>query len=80
MSLLDCCVLASRGVGNGRARLIADASWIVQIYPKAKLDYLTNGIFAVAMTLLVLELRLPEQAMPDTTVLFQALGTRRPRA
>jgi hypothetical protein len=78
MSLLDCCVLASRGVGNGRARLIADASWIVQIYPKAKLDALTNGIFAVAMTLLVLELRLPE--MPDTTVLFQALGTRRPRA
>jgi transmembrane protein TMEM174 (potassium channel) len=34
------------------------------MYPKARIDALTDGIFAVAMTLLVLELKLPEQAFP----------------
>jgi uncharacterized membrane protein len=38
------------------------------------------ALFGVAMTLLVLELRVPEQAMPDTAGAFQALGTRRHRA
>ncbi|MBV8849390.1 MAG: DUF1211 domain-containing protein, partial [Methylobacteriaceae bacterium] len=33
------------------------------MYPKARLDALTDGIFAVAMTLLVLELRVPEQEL-----------------
>jgi uncharacterized membrane protein len=45
----------------------------LQIYPKARLDALTDGIFAVAMTLLVLELRVPEQASPDNAGLWQAV-------
>ncbi|MBV8850466.1 MAG: DUF1211 domain-containing protein, partial [Methylobacteriaceae bacterium] len=36
-------------------------------------DALTDGIFAVAMTLLVLDLRVPDQAMQDTAGLIQAL-------
>jgi uncharacterized membrane protein len=43
------------------------------MYPKARLDALTDGIFAVAMTLLVLELRVPEQAVADNASLWQAL-------
>jgi uncharacterized membrane protein len=43
------------------------------MYPKARLDALTDGIFAVAMTLLVLELRVPEQASGDNAALWQAL-------
>jgi uncharacterized membrane protein len=43
------------------------------MYPKARLDALTDGIFAVAMTLLVLELRVPEQALADNAALWQAL-------
>ena len=73
MSFLGICVLASRGVGNGRARLIADAKRVLQMYPKARLDALTDGIFAVAMTLLVLELRVPDQPLPDNAALWQAL-------
>jgi uncharacterized membrane protein len=34
------------------------------IYPRARVDALTDGIFAVAMTLLVLDLRLPENFHP----------------
>ena len=45
----------------------------MQIYPKARLDALTDGIFAVAMTLLVLELRVPDQAAADNPGLLQAL-------
>jgi len=73
MSFLGICVLASRGVGNGRARLIADPQRILQMYPKARLDALTDGIFAVAMTLLVLELRVPDQPVADSAALWQAL-------
>jgi uncharacterized membrane protein len=43
------------------------------MYPKARLDALTDGIFAVAMTLLVLELRVPEQEPADNAALWQAL-------
>ena len=43
------------------------------MYPKARLDALTDGIFAVAMTLLVLELRVPEQELVDNAALWQAL-------
>jgi uncharacterized membrane protein len=43
------------------------------MYPKARLDALTDGIFAVAMTLLVLELRVPDQAVADNAGLWQAL-------
>ncbi len=35
------------------------------MYPKARFDALTDGIFAVAMTLLVLDLRLPENFHPQ---------------
>jgi uncharacterized membrane protein len=43
------------------------------MYPKARLDALTDGIFAVAMTLLVLDLRVPDQATQDAAGLTQAL-------
>jgi uncharacterized membrane protein len=43
-------------------------------YPKARLDALTDGIFAVAMTLLVLDIRLPEAFQPaDTLEMLQGL-------
>ena len=35
------------------------------MYPRARFDALTDGIFAVAMTLLVLDLRLPENFHPQ---------------
>jgi uncharacterized membrane protein len=34
------------------------------MYPKVRIDALTDGIFAVAMTILVLDLRLPEEFHP----------------
>jgi uncharacterized membrane protein len=43
------------------------------MYPKARLDALTDGIFAVAMTLLVLELRVPEHELADNAAVWQAL-------
>jgi uncharacterized membrane protein len=35
------------------------------MYPRARFDTMTDGIFAVAMTLLVLDLRLPKGLHPD---------------
>lgn len=51
------------------------ASGIGQLmYPKARLDALTDGLFAVAMTLLVLDIRLPEEFRPhDQAELIRAL-------
>jgi uncharacterized membrane protein len=44
------------------------------MYPKARLDALTDGLFAVAMTLLVLDIRLPESFQPsDRGELIKAL-------
>jgi uncharacterized membrane protein len=44
------------------------------MYPKARIDALTDGIFAVAMTLLVLDLRLPENFHPrDADELLRGL-------
>ena len=44
------------------------------IYPRARLDALTDGIYAVAMTLLVLDIRLPEEARDlSNAELFSAL-------
>ena len=37
-------------------------------YPKARVDALTDGIFAVAMTLLVLDIRLPDGFVPTDSV------------
>lgn len=43
-------------------------------YPKPRLDALTDGVFAVAMTLLVLEIRLPAHAeLADSAALLAAL-------
>jgi uncharacterized membrane protein len=43
--------------------------------PKPRLDALTDGVFAVAMTLLVIDLRLPENFHPkDATELLHRLG------
>ena len=44
------------------------------LVPRARLDALTDGIFAVAMTLLVLDIRLPEDFHPASAAqLLQAL-------
>jgi len=44
------------------------------MYPKARIDALTDGIFAVAMTILVLDLRLPEDFHPvDDGAMARAL-------
>jgi uncharacterized membrane protein len=44
------------------------------MYPKARIDALTDGIFAVAMTLLALDVRLPDDLHPaDARALLEAL-------
>jgi uncharacterized membrane protein len=44
------------------------------MYPRARLDTLTDGLFAVAMTLLVLDLRLPDGFQPhDANDLVQGV-------
>jgi uncharacterized membrane protein len=44
------------------------------MYPKARLDALSDAVFGVAMTLLVLDVRLPEEFHPhDANELLQAL-------
>jgi uncharacterized membrane protein len=44
------------------------------MYPKARLDALTDGLFGVAMTILVLDVRLPDDFHPHTHgELFRAL-------
>ncbi len=44
------------------------------MYPRARLDTLNDGVFAVAMTLLVLDVRLPEEFHPrDSAELMNAL-------
>lgn len=44
------------------------------MYPRARIDALTDGVFAVAMTLLVLDVRLPEEFHPhDANELISAL-------
>jgi uncharacterized membrane protein len=36
------------------------------MYPKARLDALTDGLLGVAMTILVLDVRLPDNFHPHT--------------
>jgi uncharacterized membrane protein len=44
------------------------------MYPKARIDALTDALFGVAMTILVLDLRLPDRFSPaDQAALVQAL-------
>jgi len=44
------------------------------MYPKARVDALTDGIFAVAMTILILDVRLPEDFHPsDAAAVAHAL-------
>ncbi len=43
-------------------------------FPRSRIDALTDGIFAFAMTLLVLELRLPDLPVKDGTVLIADLA------
>jgi uncharacterized membrane protein len=44
------------------------------MYPRSRIDALTDGLFGVAMTLLVLDVRLPDEFHPhDANDLFQAL-------
>ncbi len=42
------------------------------MYPKNRIDALTDGIYAVAMTLLVIELKLPEHGAIHTTADFNS--------
>jgi len=50
------------------------------MFPKARLDALHDGIFSVAMTLLVLDVRLPEEFHPhDGAELSQAIGNLWPK-
>jgi uncharacterized membrane protein len=44
------------------------------MYPKARIDALTDGNFAVTMTILVLDVRLPDELRPaDAAGLARAL-------
>jgi uncharacterized membrane protein len=43
------------------------------MYPRSRVDALTDGLFGVAMTILVLDVRLPESFEPDQTTLAHAL-------
>jgi uncharacterized membrane protein len=43
------------------------------MYPKSRVDSLTDGLFGVAMTILVLDLRLPDSFGPDQAGLHHAL-------
>jgi uncharacterized membrane protein len=44
------------------------------MYPKARIEALTDGIFAVAMTILILDVRLPEDFHPaDSGALLRAI-------
>jgi len=43
------------------------------VYPKSRVDALTDGLFGVAMTILVLDLRLPDSFDPDQSGLTHAL-------
>src|SRR6201995_5170196 len=50
------------------------------MFPKARLDALHDGIFSVAMTLLVLDLRLPEEFPPrDAAELVTGIGNLWPK-
>jgi uncharacterized membrane protein len=50
------------------------------MYPKARLDALSDAVFGVAMTLLVLDVRLPEEVHPqDANELVQALRSLMPK-
>jgi uncharacterized membrane protein len=50
------------------------------MYPKARLDALSDGIFGVAMTLLVLDVRLPDEFQPhDTRDLLRGLLALEPK-
>ena len=42
-------------------------------YPKSRVDALTDGLFAVAMTILILDVRLPESLHADPGALVEAL-------
>jgi len=50
------------------------------MYPKARIEALTDGIFAVAMTILILDVRLPEDFHPaDSNALLHAVGDLWPK-
>jgi uncharacterized membrane protein len=49
------------------------------MYPKSRIDALTDGLFGVAMTILVLDLRLPESFDPDQAGLIHALADLWPK-
>ena len=59
---------------NPNVFCINTANQMVAMFPRARLDTLSDGIFAVAMTLLVLDVRLPDEFRPqDGTELLAGL-------
>ena len=52
----------------------------IAMFPKVRLDALHDGIFSVAMTLLVLDVRLPEEFHPrDSAELVTAIANLWPK-
>jgi uncharacterized membrane protein len=49
------------------------------MYPKSRIDALTDGLFGVAMTILVLDVRLPDALAASDAGLVNALRDLRPR-
>ena len=54
-------------------RLHSAGTLPMRSFPRSRIDALTDGIFAFAMTLLVLELRLPDQPVHDGAALITDL-------
>jgi uncharacterized membrane protein len=51
----------------------------MRTFPRSRIDALTDGIFAFGMTLLVLELRLPDLPVRDSTALIADLAALWPK-
>jgi len=65
---------------NRELAMTAFAERGIAMFPKLRLDALHDGIFSVAMTLLVLDVRLPEDFHPrDAAELIAAIGNLWPK-
>lgn len=61
------------------AHTSSQRSSAARMYPKARIDALTDGLFGVAMTILVLDVRLPDALAASDAGLLNALRELRPR-
>jgi uncharacterized membrane protein len=60
-------IIGASGDGVRMPAAAATRPGEASMYPRARFDTMSDGIFAVAMTLLVLDLRLPEDFHPHTS-------------